>query len=334
MTRRVLVIGGGGTLGVRIRSALEITGEFDVVTGTRRPDGNSSEVQLDAQDRSSISATLDADDYSAVIVAVPQTDPLVQQACASRDLPCIDVAPTDELRRTEQDTLRNATSPLVTMCGFHPGLSGLMATDTTSGLDELHELHVGLLQSTNASVGATGVKDMLSMLTLPVRTPQGLRPGFAQKRPMSFGPRRVNLRRMHHDEASALKEKFATAEVAYYTAWSSTPFTLMIAALNRSGILRRVVQSRLRLTPRHNPAKPEIAHLRVEATGTVDGTQTTRHRSVEVLSDYKATACVVAVLTRLVLDRPARFSGIVTPMDIVSLDEVKYLLDSAVIRFS
>ncbi|GAA1818142.1 hypothetical protein [Nesterenkonia flava] len=61
-------------------------------------------------------------------------------------------------------------TPLITMCGLFSGLSGVLAADAAAELDEVDVIRVGLLQGTNAAVGPTGVKDMLRLLTQPVRT--------------------------------------------------------------------------------------------------------------------------------------------------------------------
>lgn len=201
---RVLVLGASGTLGSQVGTALETAG-FEVLRGVRSP-LRPGDVPVDIHDRRSLeSATAHVD---LVVVAVPHTDPLVQQVCAQAAVPCLDVSPHLELRDSARRTLREQGPASIVMCGLYPGLSGILASHVAAGLDEVEEISVGLLQSTNARVGPAGVRDMLASLARPVPESGGMAPGssrawcaapstslpgttHARRKPCTCAPRRM-----------------------------------------------------------------------------------------------------------------------------------------------
>ncbi|RLV54794.1 hypothetical protein D9V41_14440 [Aeromicrobium phragmitis] len=279
-------------------------------------------MRIDARSRDSVRAALAAQSPDLLILAAPSITPAVQLACAAQGIACIDVSPRSDLRLANYPELVNAGSPVLTMCGFFPGLSGLLAREASAGLDEVREIRVGLLQSTNAAVGPSGVNDMLRALSRPVSTIEGTRRGFTVKRRMRFDHRDVTVRQMDYDERGLVTDCIPAAQVEYYTAWSNRFFTRTVAGLNAVGLLRALVDSRFAITPKHRPARPEKVHLTVEAEGTSQGRATTRRFRVSADSDYGATAEVVAATAVEILREPHRWTGVQVPMEAFGLDDL------------
>lgn len=308
-------------MGSRIRAALARAGDLDVLIGSRTP--GDAAVRIDARSRDSVSEALTAHRPDLVVLAAPSITPAVQLACATRGTPCLDVSPRSDLRLGTYPELANAESPLLTMCGFFPGLSGILAREVSAGLDEVSDIRVGLLQSTNAAVGPSGVKDMLRALTRPVPTTEGTARGFTERRRMRFDDRDVTVRRMDYDERALVATCIPAARVEYYTAWSNRFFTGAVAGLNAVGLLQALVDSRFAITPRHRPARPETVHLTVEAEGTSQGRAAMRRFRVSADSDYGATAEVVAATAVEILREPGRFTGVQVPMEVFRLDDLR-----------
>ncbi|ROR72041.1 hypothetical protein [Bogoriella caseilytica] len=327
---RVLVIGASGTLGSQIGTALEEAG-CEVLRGVRSP-LRPGDIPVDINDRRSLQGA--AAHVDLVVVAVPHIDPLVQQVCAQAAVPCLDVSPHLELRDSARRALREQGPPSIVMCGLYPGLSGILASHVAAGLDEVEEISVGLLQSTNAHVGPAGVRDMLASLARPVPKSGGMAPGFRRRRRMQFGGREATVRLVRYDESQLLRERFSTSEINYFTAWDSQSFTAAIAALQRVGLLSRLVRSTVDLTPRHNPRAPQTVHLRAEAHGSRQGRRAARALEVEAESDYGATALMVVAVARRLLARSTNVRGVVSPMDVLALSDLAPLIEAGRLRLS
>lgn len=321
--RRVLVIGASGALGARICDVLAHDG-VEPVPGTRsRPRG--SEVHVDATDEATIAAALEGVDV--VVVAAPQHRPLVQRVCARERVPCVDVAPHGRLRELARRELAASPVPLVMMGGFFPGMSGVLAGEAAAELDEVDEIRIGLLQSANARVGATGVQDMLRQVAGPVPTLAGSETGFRRRHRMPVPGARATVRLMRCDERDVLLERFPGSEVAYFTAWSSASLTAAVAGLRALGLLDLLLRTRVGITPRHDPSRPQTVHLSAEAIGTVAGERTRRSPGVTAASDYGATALMVSVLVRHLLADGGRVGGVLVPAELLTLRDLGALVD-------
>lgn len=316
MGSRVVVVGGSGRLGSLICSALNSSAlnQQDRITAvaTSRTADTDRTVLADITDPRSIAEALTHAD--AVVVAVPQAEPLIQQVCAQSGIPCVDVTVSAELLAAADASIGEASPPSVLMCGLFPGLSGVLARHTAAQLDRVHTVRLGLLQSSNADVGSTGTKDMLRMISQPVPTEQGEAPGFSEPRRMGLGHSAHTLRLIRHAEAEPLQRHVPEAVIEYCTAWQSRSFTRLISGLRRSGLLHRLAESTLPLQPQHDPAKPQTAWLAAEAHGLSGGAPTILRSTVQAESDYGATAEIVAAVVRLALSSELP-GGVQTPMD-------------------
>ncbi len=318
--KRVLVIGAAGALGAEICSALEAVDAIEVVKASRAKGDTAVDVA------SAESIHLAVQQIDVVVVAAPQRDPVVQRVCAERAIPCVDVSPHGQLLRQVQNELQGITVPSVVMCGFFPGLSGILAAHVVQELKIVDEVSVALVQSANAKVGPTGVKDMLRKISQPVSTRGGELPGFRYKKQMRFGNQKRTVRRIHYDEQEFLTERLGVSEIGYYTAWSSPALTAVIAGMKRLGVLALLARSSLQIAPKHNPRKPQNASLMVEAKSlaTSEGETGTRTIRVEACSDYGATALVTACVVRYMVDHQADLAGVLLPMDFIRLEDMAW----------
>lgn len=323
--QKILVIGSSGALGQQICTALLTQREVTLIRGVRSRDEPGSR-RVDVCEETSIRAS--AAEVDLVVVAVPQDQPRVQRVCAALGIACIDVSHEGALLRATQRELGGSTVPLVMMCGIYPGLSGILAADLVSTFEEVSQIHVGLLQSTNALVGPLGVRDMLGKIAQPVPTRNGLAPGFGLRRRMSFGERPVPVRLMRCDEREVLLQRLRAGEVRYYTGWSDLRFTSMIAGLRRSGLLRLITRSGVRITPRHDPSVPETIWLTVEASGRRGGKPVTRSAGIQAFSDYGSTALIVAAVAKKLLSAPGP-QGVLVPLDFFTAEDLQAVIDEA-----
>lgn len=180
MEKKVLVIGATGSVGRLIcREVIRLIGADTLIVGDYKHErGASFAVQLgaevsvrttDIRDRDGIRKALCG--VSAVIVAVQQDEPLIQQECLHQQIPCLDIAV--HLAHFEKvntlDTELHAQSTLsICMAGLFPGISGMMAKHLISTFSEVSTIDVALLQSTQGTSGETGIADMMGALAQPV----------------------------------------------------------------------------------------------------------------------------------------------------------------------
>ena len=151
---------------------------------------------------------------------------------------------------------------------------------------------------------------------------------------MRFAAQTATVRLVRYDESEVLRERFTGSEVSYFTAWNSAIFTAALAMMAKLGLLSRLATSRADLTPRHDPRRPQTVHLRAEAYGARDGRATARALEVEAESDYGATALMVAAVVRRLLDDHTGMRGVLTPMDVMSLEDLVPLLEGRDLRLS
>lgn len=313
----VLVIGARGVLGSCISNALSRCGNIRVHQGSRSG-GPAGWVEIDTASRESLRRAVVGMDV--VVVVAPQAEPGVQMACVEAQVPCVDVSPSGKLYGLTLRDCADATVPLVMMTGFFPGLSGILAAHVVRGLDVVHHIDIGLLQSSNARVGATGVADMLRAISRPVAVGDRRVRGFSAAKAFAIGPQSFVGRAVHYDEADILTARLGAGEITYWTAWDGAGLTRFIAAVQRLRLLGPLLRFTRGITPRHDPEQPEVTWLSAEAVGTVSDRQVTHRVGVEAASDYGATATITAsVVARLLLggDIP---NGVVIPQDFLDLE--------------
>ncbi|QVQ53468.1 saccharopine dehydrogenase NADP-binding domain-containing protein [Spiractinospora alimapuensis] len=319
---RIVVAGGSGVLGVLVgREVGRRRPDWKLVVGDHRPDRGAATAKLldaetttlDATDPASVRTAITGAD--AVIVALGQREPLVQDVCLELGVPCVDVTASGAMTTAVaalDERARAAAVASVSMAGLFPGLSGLLAVKTASRLDEVDHVDVSLLQNTNANVGRSGVVDMLGIISSPVESRGHTEPGFRLR-----SPETRRLRLIDHAERRALAVEADLARTSYWTGWNSAPFTALVATMVRVGALPALAP-RLAGFVRHDPSRPEEVRLSVRAHGTRSGADTRVRLGLTAESDYGATAAVAVALADLTLGGGLKGAG--TPLSFTTFD--------------
>lgn len=323
----ILVIGASGVLGQLVcREMMRKSEEVHVIvsdykvdrgrkTAALIPDGEFR--QADARNRESIRSALFGVD--AVIVVAKQEKPLVQQVCIECNVACVDVT-TEAAFVSKLRELDSPNTASIVMAGFIPGLSGLMVKEAVETMEELEEVNVALLQSTNAQAGATGVSDMLHIVAENVEG----KAGFKEMRQIAFGSSRFEkkVRKIEHAERKCIAEAMNLPKLHYWTAWDEDSFNKKISLLKKLGLLRWLANQKglIEKIVTHNPNHNEKAYLTVEASGSIDGRSQVKSWRVSVVSDYETTAMVAVALAKIVLKNDIK--GIHYPFEITNLNEV------------
>jgi len=328
--RTILVIGANGALGQQIVQQLELR-NVNIVHGIYNKEqlGDAARF-VDVNDASTINAAIKGIDV--VVVAVRQREPLVQKACVAIGIPCIDVTVEYEFSEKVRDACADSTVPLVMMCGFFPGLSGVLAESLASQFDEVRSISVGLLQNTNAKVGATGVADMLRKITQPITSNELKTAAFSQTKKIDFGydVGEITTRMMPYDERIVLFNRYPGAAVEYYTAWNNKAFTRLIYILQKTKLLTLLLNWHVPLVPKHDPTKPQTVHLTTIVTGAINGIPTTKAINLRADSDYVTTARFVAAAVQKIGNDSSKLRGVVFPLEFVKVADVMTMLGDKV----
>jgi saccharopine dehydrogenase-like NADP-dependent oxidoreductase len=355
----MLVIGSAGGVGRRV--CAEVARQCNshaLVLGDYRQERAESQAnshpgatvrRVDLRDSACLESVLDPA-LSAVIVCSRQDRPEVQRICVERGIPCLDVTIEPEFIaevHSLDSRARETGTPLLTMAGMWPGLSGLMAARAAGMLDRVERIDLALCQSTQSQVGPEGIADMMGSFAKPVVERGGGRvrqvPGFSVKRqiayPEPFGTRSHRL--VDFVERGVLAEALGVAEVRTWTGFDSAAFQALVSLLRRAGLLGlfRREGTGLRLARFVNamkglgPSGPEPVAVVAEARGDLGGRAQEVRLSLQGPSDYGVTAMSAVAMARLLRDR-ADAAGAGHPLRIFDLGEVIEAIGHSEVRFS
>lgn len=330
---KILVVGSSGAMGSLIARELKrkasigiALGDYDAGRGMRAARELSADFRLvDARDRRSLAAAVRG--FDLVVVALNQEKPLVQEACADAGAKSLDIAASrghlDRTRALFEG--REGEPPLALMlAGFFPGLSGLLLRKAVEEFSAVDRVGVSLLQSRNAQAGASGIRDMLGIVSSrPAGSPRSAVFPLEKVAVPSRGAT-LPFGAVDHVEAAAARSFLPGAEIVYRTAWDSEPFTQLVALLARLGIVDRIVErgspALLRAMAAHDPRKSENAAVVVEVEGTRAEGPARRTAWLDAFSDYGTTAKAAVALAMFSLR--SNLSGVHFPFEIAGLDEV------------
>ncbi len=347
MGSRILVIGSAGGVGRRVCAEVaRQCGSDSLVLGDHRIERAESQARehpgatvqrVDLHDTACLESAL-GHGLSAVIVCPRQERPEVQRICVERGIPCLDVTIEPEFIaqvHALDARARETGTPLLTMAGMWPGLSGLMAVRAAGMLDRVDRVDLALCQSTQSKVGPEGIADMMGCFAKPVLERRGGRsrevPGFSVKRridyPEPFGSRSHRL--VDFVEGGVLAEALGVAEVQTWTGFDSAAFQALVSLLRRAGLLGlfRRKGTGLRLARFVNAVKglgpegPEPIALVALARGEQGGRAREVRLSLEGPSDYGITAMSAVAMARLLGGR-AGAAGAGHPLRLFDLHEV------------
>lgn len=331
-TNKILIVGASGTLGQLVCAQVRrLLPNAKLFVGDYQPErGAATAAQFDAGFRHTDLDAAGLDpviaDMDLVIVAINQRKPRIQELCVRHGNIFIDVTvfaeSVEEAAALHENAVQN-NATLVMMAGYFPGLSALLIQETADSTDSVH---VSLIQSTNALAGGAGIRDMLTLISNPIRDGNATRPGFQQKRSIHLNAmyRQFSVREIGHAERDALARTLGL-DVQYYTGWDKPGFTNFIAFLKSTGLLKlllaRLSAARFSKIVKHNPNQPENSLLIVEA----ESAGRKKTVALSTFSDYQTTAITAVALAKVALQkiRP----GFFFPFQLTSLDELLPLMD-------
>ncbi len=356
---RILVIGSAGGVGRQVCAEVERQcGPGSLVLGDYRLERAESQARehpgatvrrVDLKDTACLESAL-VSPLSAVIVCPLQERPEVQRICVERGISCLDVTIEPEFIAQVHSLdarARETGTPLLTMAGMWPGLSGLMAVRAAGMLDRVDRVDLALCQSTQSKAGPEGIADMMGCFAKPVLERSGgqarVVPGFSVKRrityPEPFGSRSHRL--VDFVEAGVLAEALGIAEVRTWTGFDGAAFQALVSFLRRVGFLGlfRRKGTGLRLARLVNAVKgigpegPEPIALVIEASGEQGGRAQLARLSLQGPSDYGVTAMCAVAMARLLTDR-AEAAGAGHPLRLFDLREVIEAIDHPEMKLS
>ncbi|WP_280771681.1 saccharopine dehydrogenase NADP-binding domain-containing protein [Salipaludibacillus daqingensis] len=335
--KKVMVVGASGVLGKLVCNELLrifenqinlIVTDYKTERGNELANSLNSEVSftfLDVNDEENIKQVIKNVDI--VIVVLNQRNPHIQQACIQNKILCIDVTPfydfVEKVMELNKMAEKNDVGSVI-ISGFFPGLSGLMIKKAVSNFQEVKEINVALLQSTNAKAGISGMIDMLHIIAHPVMFQNKVLSGFTKKRKMYFinHSKEQDVRLINHSEKMLIMEKLVPTSTNYWTSWNSNGFNKLISLLRKIGFLRYVhyFNKSLSKVVKHNPNANENVYLTVEVKGIIGNKERVKVLALSTSSDYHTTAMVTASLAKIAIEKEVK--GIVCPFEITDLEEL------------
>lgn len=273
-----------------------------------------------------------------VIVAFNQREPIIQKVCIERSIKCIDLTAFDDgVSRVEElhEERPDSDSAIVMLAGFFPGLSGLLVKKAVAEFSGVSEVNIALVQNTNAKAGASGVLDMLRIISQPVemmvQNEKVTIPGFRLKREINLPGlnRKYHVRRINSAEKSLVASRLKLENVYYWTGWNSRLFNAFIALLKNLGVIKWIVDTwtkeRATKLIKHNPLKTEETMLIAEVKGFLDNKPQNRMIVFKTFSDFETTAMVAAALSKIAIEKDLK--GLLYPWDMTTLEEVLSIVD-------
>jgi len=352
-TKRVLVVGAAGGVGRLIckevmrllKPGSLVVGDYKIGRAERFAKSLGKDVafcHVDVRNQKSIDSAIE--NVHAVIVATLQKEPLIQIECLSHQIPCLDITIHQEFisKVNELDSqAKSKDTGLLLMAGLFPGLSGIIVKSAAEKMSSISSIDVGLLQNTKASVGASGLADMLRMFNQTANLNMGSEkqqvPGFSAKKVMTFpepfGDKK--MRRVSFIEEKIVSKKLKVSEVNFWTAFEKESFNLLVSALNKTGAFKIFDQKNkglklakiVNFLKKAGVSKTETAGVMAIVSGQKDGQPYTSQITAMVPSDYGTTAMCAAAMTRLILDGNVVVKGVKYPFEVFSLDQLLDTID-------
>lgn len=335
--KKIMVVGASGVLGQLVCSELLrvfdsqislIVTDYKIERGEKLANSFNTDVQfryLDVTREENVKQAIKNIDI--VVVVLKQKNPYIQKVCIENKILCIDVTPyyefVDKVNELNEDAQNNDIGSVI-MSGFFPGLSGLMVKKATSNFSKVTEVHVGLLQNTNAKAGISGIVDMLNIIAQPVKLENNMISGFTKKRKMDFlhTLKQSEVRCIDHSEKAILKETLGINSINYWTSWNVNTFNKLVSFLKQIGFIKNIHKYKdfLSKVVKHNPHKNENIFLTVEVKGIIDNKETLKILTLSTFSDYHTTAMATASLAKIAQQKSVK--GVVYPFEITDIDEL------------
>ena len=350
---KIIVIGASGVLGGLICNELKnsfgndiilFVGDYHTIRGentARKFNAKYCETNITYIEKLSVSLS----DMDIIIITINQKEPIIQRICIEKNLLCIDVTAFYSFTKKVQELYRNIkgdrkpTSLL--MAGFFPGLSGLILQKALKSFDSVEDVNISLIQNTNAKAGASGMLDMLKIISQPVITTykdkEIRKPGFLIKREIKLPllEKTYKPRLISHPEKTMLGEMFSVENLNYWTAWNNSVFNILISFLKRTSLLRfitsRIKRETLNKIIKHDESKSEETVLIVDIKGYKNKIEYTKSFFLKTFSDYGTTAKTTVALAKVILAK--KNQGACVPLEITNLDEILEIMNDKRIEY-
>lgn len=345
--KSVLVVGSSGTLGGIICNALFDIFQSDIkliVTDYNRERGidysksfnrNVEYRYIDINNIDSIEKALSRVDFC--LIALKQKHPHIQKICIDKAVDSVDVSISNnfinELRLLNELSIKQKCKT-VCMAGFFPGLSGVIANDIITSVRSVDEVNIAYLANMNAQMGASGLSELLSVLTRNVKDKKNIiRKGFSVSREMSFLHPFHNQKVFSVDwsgEQHLFSEFHPSTKFCYWIGANKgllifllkiVQFILNLGFYN-SVAKRKKLATFLCKYVKHNPNIPETSELSFEIKA--DDATNIKKKVLKVDSDYKTTAIFAClVLKQLAISEK---NGVLFPFQILNYSNIEYEL--------
>ncbi len=349
---RIIIIGASGILGGLI--CTEILNLFkdrvNLFVGDYQPiRGKITAVNFGAEfcetpinDINKLSSSLSGKDL--VINATNQAEPIIQNICLEKSIPCIDITAFYSLAKKVQELYKSSVgnkSTSIIMAGFWPGLSGLLLAEAVKDFDEVRESNITLIQNTNAKAGASGMVDMLKIISEPVDTMFNNRninlSGFSLKRKLmlQYFKKEYVTRLISHSEKQMLHEKLPIKNINYWTTWDNWLFDLLISILSKIKLLNFIVskidKNTIKKLIKHDKNKSEETMLIVDVHGKKENSTKYKQLCIKAFSDYGTTAKITAALAKVTLKKKSM--GVCLPLEITTLEEILAIINDKRVEY-
>jgi saccharopine dehydrogenase-like NADP-dependent oxidoreductase len=322
MKKAILVIGAAGELGRLISK--EIIDNYRLEWSLYIGDYKSERGKQLATEYGGTFSLIDLDNrkhmiillqkIDAVIVAIKQKKPIIQQYCFEANTLCVDVTAFSSFTNKVEEVFKDYTQTQATsiiMAGFFPGLSGLLLNQLVDELDKVEEANISLVQNISATAGITGMMDMFKIIHEPtymfIDDEKKHIKGFTRKHVIK--PHQANkkytVRLIHHSEKEQLMRDFDLKRTNYWTSWNNLFFNKIIYLLNRSKWFAKWIEKPshpiLKKIRKNYRPKNETVYLIVSVQGIKNGIEKKIEWHVQAFSDYGLTARMTTAVTHLAL---------------------------------
>lgn len=264
----------------------------------------------------------------AIIVAMKQKEPLIQEYCFQSNTLCVDVTAFASFAKKVESSFekfKDTQAISVVMGGFFPGFSGLLLKDAVGEMDSISQADIILVQNISAVAGVTGMLDMFKIIQKPTDYGFGNEkiyvPGFTKKnlvKPVA-SKRDYTIRLIHHSEKEWLLEKMPLTNIHYWTGWNSAAFNRVVYHLIHTKWFDKWIQKPnhpfLKKIRKDTKPKDETAYLVVIVKGKEKSIEKKVEWHVKTFSDYGITAIMAAAVTDLTLKMNKK--GVFHPAEII-----------------
>lgn len=339
--KSILVIGAAGELGTLICNEIKTqykelwnlhVGDYKLERGQKLAALHDADFSLiDLKNPNHMIQVLK--NIDAVIVAIKQSEPIIQQYCFESNVLCVDVSAfatfASKVEALYKKNPQTKTCSII-MAGFFPGLSGMLLKDAINQLDTVDKADISLVQNTSAIAGVTGMLDMFNIIHQQAIFTDNLETktvhGFSLKQIVipKNSNKKHTVRLIHHSEKEWLSRDFQLNKIHYWTGWNNALFNKIIATLVQTKWFKRWIGKPnhpiLRKLRKNTKPKNESAYLIVSVHGTKGQSESQVEWHVKTFSDYGITAIMATAITDLALKSDA--VGVFHPAHLFKWEDV------------